>query len=169
MNHFYTDCQRTFRKSLKTKFRGVFFFSFFFWFNKCTFIMCCAKWNWETNLKSLNDFCMEAVSVMWEGSYNSSTQQLSPAIYKHTTSGSNTFITERQGKKNEEGRVCVIPLIKSQESGAKVTFPSKIICSWQISVGRCYYSRMNTLALGKKSIFSEIGVSKSLWCYSITT
>lgn len=167
-----TDIQTALSKSLETKFRDAFFvsffFFFFFFFSKCTFIMCCARWNWETNLKSLNDFRREALSVMWREAItlqNSSYPRQSINIHHPVT----THSSQNGKKRAEEGKVCVIPLIKSRESGTKVTFSSKIICSWQISVGRCYYSRMNSLALGKKFIFSEMGESKSLWSYSITT
>lgn len=113
-------------------------------------------------------FALRHFSVMWGEAItlqNSSYPPQSINIHHPVTTHSSP-----SGKKRaEEGKVCVIPLIKSRESSTKVTFSSKIICSWQISVGRCYYSHMNSLALGKKFIFSEMGECKSLWSYSVTT
>ena len=171
MNHFShwlpatvegTDIQAALSKSLETKFRKALFFFF-----PTNAHLSCVVLS-EIERQTWNPWMIFALSVMWGEAItlqNSGYPRQSINIHHPVTTHSS-----RSGKKRaEEGKVCVRPLIKSRERGTKVTFSSKIICSWQISVGRCYYSRMNSLALGKKFIFSEIGESKSLWSYSITT
>lgn len=137
LNCFIKEKEKNLKKKSVKKSLGMCFENIVFCKEKeYTFIMswaqCKTRWRIFFYRGTFNDA---------RRSHNSSKQQLSLSINKHTSSGNNTFMAR---KRAEKGKVCVISLIKSPEGITKLTLSSKTICSLQISVGRFYYSRMNS-------------------------
>lgn len=131
--------------------------------------MYCAQWNWETNLKSLNDFHKEALSVMWGEAItlqNSSYPRQSIKIH-HLVA---THSSQNGKKRAEEGKVCVIPLIKSWGKAAqKLHSQAKSFVLGKLVRAGAIIPTWTLWLWVRNSSFSEMGGSKSLWIHSITT
>lgn len=120
-----TDIHTASSKSLDTLFS----------FNKSTFIMChwMERQSWNPWMILLRWHFLLTITLQ--------NSKLSAAICTHTSSANNTSITHSQ-----EGRAAWYRWL---HLGAKVT--GKIICSVQISPGRCYYYSHKLCGSGKRN------------------